>query len=519
MPPDLLKLQRMPHAVARWQKAQQELLGGRHGRAVAGYRDLVRHFPGVVQLWFELGMAAAGQLDFRMAEEAFRRAEELAMNDAASLVLIGQQYHRLRRVDRARACFELAVAAEPSSVPARLSLAAWYERAHRIDDAWACLAACPPGGVEAPQADCLRALLLHRQGRNSEAETLLRDIVRSAPKDVRVRCSSRHLLGEVLDELGQYQEALRWLTEAKAELRRVSNIAKLEQEYERAERFRRELLAALTPQAIQRWRQEGAEADTGARLALLAGHPRSGTTLLEQVLGAHPDVQAFDESEAFVLEVSEQLAPMQASHGLTPEALTSLPGARRLELRRRYFKSLLRETDGKAAARVLLDKNPGLTSALHLWLRLFPGSKVLVALRDPRDVVLSCFFQNLVLTSTNANFLSLDRAARHYAHMMDVWLRLRDLGGFDWLETRYEDLVANLEQEGRRVTEFLGLSWHANQANHREVGRRKLLFAPTYNDVTKPVHRGAVGRWQRYAEALAPVQEKLAPYCRSFGYG
>ena len=78
--------------------------------------------------------------------------------------------------------------------------------------------------------------------------------------------------------------------------------------------------------------------------------------------------------------------------------------------------------------------------------------------------------------------------------------------------------MTGLEAEGKRVTEFLGLAWHPQQAKSHETAARKLLFAPTYNDVTKPVHNRAVGRWRHYAEALAPIQEKLAPYCRAFGY-
>ena len=102
--------------------------------------------------------------------------------------------------------------------------------------------------------------------------------------------------------------------------------------------------------------------------------------------------------------------------------------------------------------------------SLNVWLRVFPELKVIIALRDPRDVVISCFFLNIMLNSTNVNFLSLERTAKHYADLMDVWLRMRELGGFDWIETRYEDVVANLEAEGKRVTEFLGLSWHPDQA-------------------------------------------------------
>jgi hypothetical protein len=116
------------------------------------------------------------------------------------------------------------------------------------------------------------------------------------------------------------------------------------------------------------------------------------------------------------------------------------------------------------------------------------------------------------------NFLSVERTARHYADLMDVWLRMRELGGFAWREVRYEDIVENLEVEGRKATEFLGLPWDAAQNRYYDTARRKFLFAPTHHEVRQPLYRRAVGRWKNYAEALAPVQEKLAPYCRAFGY-
>ncbi len=166
----------------------------------------------------------------------------------------------------------------------------------------------------------------------------------------------------------------------------------------------------------------------------------------------------------------------------------------------------------------MLDKNPTPTGSLHLWLRVFPESKVLIALRDPRDVIISCFFQNLALTPLNANFLSLDRSVKHYADLMDTWLRLRACGGFEWLETRYEDVVGHLEAEGRRVTEFLGLTWHADQAACHEAARRSIVYSPTYSEVAQPVYARAVGRWRNYAAALEPHLPRLAPYLQAFGY-
>ena len=116
------------------------------------------------------------------------------------------------------------------------------------------------------------------------------------------------------------------------------------------------------------------------------------------------------------------------------EALDTLERSRRSTLRERYIKSLLREVEATPETKVLLDKNPSPTASLHIWLRVFPELKVIIALRDPRDVIISCFFLNIMLNATNVNFLSLERTAKHYANLMDVWLRLRELGGFSGLK-------------------------------------------------------------------------------------
>ena len=515
---DLANLQRSAKDMARWQKAQQQLMGGRHASALASYEDLLKHFPGVAQLWFETGIAAAGELDFDFASQSFHKAAELDPRDFSLLILIGQQFHRLRRLDQARACFDRAVAIAPVSPVTRINLAMWLEREGQLDEATACIEASLAANPQDGQSRYFRAFLLHRQGRNTEAETALHHLIKSDTKDPNTRVSSRHLLGVVLDKLGYYDEALRWLLEAKVLVRQLHHPATLERDYDKMDQRRRDLLAALTPDTIKRWRDEGPAVANHPQLAFLGGHPRTGTTLIEQILGAHPEIMAFDESEAFVQEIANPIAPVQSPKALTVGELNVLSPAARASMGQRYLKSLLREDSAAPGAKMLLDKNPSATASLHLWLRIFPDLKVIIPLRDPRDVVLSCFFQNLSLTVANVNFLSFERAARHYADLTDVWLRLRELDGFSWIETRYENLVANLEHEGRRVTKFLGYDWHPNQANYRESARGKFVFAPTYSDVRKPVHERAVGRWENYAAAMQPIQTRLGPYCRAFGY-
>jgi hypothetical protein len=229
--------------------------------------------------------------------------------------------------------------------------------------------------------------------------------------------------------------------------------------------------------------------------------------LLEQILDAHPGVAALDEPTAF-LEV------------LQPEFHKSsqLSSARVNVLRRNYIQALRNDLETNAAGKVLIDKNPSPTARLPLWLRVFPELRVLIALRDPRDVVLSCYFQNIPLNAANVNFLSLERLAKHYADLMGIWLTVREWAGFNWIETRYEDIVANLPVEGRRVTEFLGLKWHSDQEKFHEKSGARQLYSPTYQDVTHPVYSRSVGRWHAYEKYLAPILPALEPFCRTFGY-
>src|SRR5260370_22346744 len=107
--------------------------------------------------------------------------------------------------------------------------------------------------------------------------------------------------------------------------------------------------------------------------------------------------------------------------------------------------------------RIHLDKNPTLTLVLPGYLRLFPETRLLIALRAPRDVVISCFMQYLPLNPNSVCFLTLERTARRYANDMQVWRHLRQMIASPWLETRYEDTVTDLKKEARRALEFIGL--------------------------------------------------------------
>jgi hypothetical protein len=182
--------------------------------------------------------------------------------------------------------------------------------------------------------------------------------------------------------------------------------------------------------------------------------------------------------------------------------------------REMYLRNLATALGDSGAGKTLLDKNPGQTSWLPAFLRLFPELRVLIALRDPRDVILSLYFQN----QPNTNCLTLEQHARVYRSVMEIWLAVREWEGLRWLETRYEDLVADLAGEGGRITNFLGLSWHENQAQFHRHNREKTVLSNNYSNVTQPIYNRAVGRWRHYEKYIAPALAILEPFCELYGY-
>ena len=163
----------------------------------------------------------------------------------------------------------------------------------------------------------------------------------------------------------------------------------------------------------------------------------------------------------------------------------------------------------------MVDKNPSQLVNLPLWLRLLPELRVLVALRDPRDVVVSSYFFDLPPNATSVQFLDWESTARHYATFMDLWRQMKDrLPAGCWMESRYEDIVSDTAGETARVAGFLGLSTVEKSSGDSSV----TLHSPNYATASQPVHARSVGRWRNYEESLRETGKTLEPLVRLFGY-
>jgi hypothetical protein len=189
------------------------------------------------------------------------------------------------------------------------------------------------------------------------------------------------------------------------------------------------------------------------------------------------------------------------------------------QAREGYFRAMELFLGNPIGHRMLIDKNPNCQSFILVFVRYFQEIKLLVPLRDPRDVVLSCFMQTLLPIKTgNVAFLNLEATVRTYTRVMGIWQTLKPLIKNPFLEVRYEDMVDNLESVARRTLDFLGVPWDARVLDFDEHARKKLVRSPTYADVTQKVYKRARGRWLNYKKYLEPHLEKLEPFVKAFGY-
>jgi Tfp pilus assembly protein PilF len=245
---------------------------------------------------------------------------------------------------------------------------------------------------------------------------------------------------------------------------------------------------------------------------ILIGFPRSGTTLLESVLAAHEGVAVLDEKD---LLAAANHAYLSDGKGL--DRLAAADEQELAPLRADYWDRVA-GFRGDVAGKVFVDKRPLGAMRLALAARLFPSAKILFAVRDPRDVILSCYRRQFLLNPSMYEFLDLSGAARFYSALMRLSATAREKFAQPWLETRHEALVDDFEGEMRRVLEFLDLPWSADIHGFAQKARDLSLWTPSSAQVVQGLNSDGVGQWRHYREQLEPVLPTLRPWIEKFGY-
>ena len=471
--------------------------------------------PANFGILLNLGQRYGLRYDYAAAERCFEQAVRVAKNRTHVLTAAGELSDFFANPKLPEQYFQKALEQKDAPAETFAKAAEFYERLRRMEEASTLLDRALQLDPKCGLAWLARARLLRHAGNLEEAEKVLRPILTTAEREVRIR--GYYELGAILDRQARYDEAMTAFLEAKKIL--LENARPMIANLLAGRAVIRPRRADIKAEAMQGWFDARAELQPFHRLALLAGHARSGTTLLEQVLDSHPDIISAEETEIFMddafLPLRAGLPPNITMFGVLKLAQTS---ALR-QSRERYFRTMELHLNQSIGSRLLLDKNPTVTYRVAAFARIFPEAKILLMLRDPRDVVMSCFMQPyLHIEVTGLSYLTLDLTVDDYTFVMEAWKAHGPLLKNPCLEVRYEDTVADLESVSRRVLDFLGVSWDASVLKFDEHARTRKVKSPTYADVTQPVYKRAQGRWRNYEKYLKPYLHRLEPFVKEFGY-
>lgn len=348
----------------------------------------------------------------------------------------------------------------------------------------------------------------------------------SVPEDQYV-ASAWKVVGKALDAEGSYEAAFTAFKKANDILAKGQNIA------ENPLRRRIEVYRALYN---KEWVAEWNEYPTDEEPVFLLGFPRSGTTLLEQVLDAHKDIQTLEEAPTMA-GVMREVAPWLNAMALKDGAMSAsqswkqqwLAGFRYMSklqesqiklLRNTYFQ-VVDERLNRVNRKRLIDKMPLNSVEIGLILRLFPNARFIVAVRHPCDSVLSGYMQPFQMNESMANFVNLEMGASLYKNVMRLLWQYEEVFGLSGrMHTiRYEDLVSDLEAEASKVLTFLDLKWDESVLSFdQHAQKRKTLATPSYQGVTQQIYSGSVERWRHYAQWLKPVLPHFRDAAERYGY-
>jgi Flp pilus assembly protein TadD len=480
----------------------------RPAEAVEELDGLLARRPEFQEARFNRGAAYYALRRLTEAEADFRHILKRQPVHAGALNELGRVMLKRTRVREAAEFFREGHRQYPKDLRFLVNLAGALERLNDLPGAEAAIEKALALAPQAPALLYMRACLAHRLGRFAEARGHLDDML-SKELSQEHRSEALFELGEVLDKLGESGNAFQAIASGNA-LRAQSPAAQGAD----GARFLARVTQAHEGFTRERIRMVAARAPACERLppVFFVGFPRSGTTLMERALKAHPRIVTTDERSP--------LAPILAElseNSTYPEDLEHLTDGQVKELQDRFWAGA--ETNlGPLEERLLVDKMPLNIVNLGLANCLFPDARVLVALRDPRDACLSCFMQRFQFSDAMVNFFELERTATTYVAVMKLWLHLRQALSLPWHEYRYEDLVEDFEGTLRDVLDFIGLPWHEDVMAYGKRAKDQVITTPSYRQVTRAIDTRAAGRWRRYQGELSPILPVLQPLVGAFGY-
>jgi tetratricopeptide (TPR) repeat protein len=469
---------------------------GKVDEALAWYQEALQRDPNTAKIHCNLASALEEKDQHEEAIARYEIALRLDPNCAEAYNGLGFVRHEQGRDEEAKPLYKKAISLKPDFAPAYCNLANLLEEHNDLEGAKECFrsaVSCDPhhAGARAQLASLLRSKL------PDEDLASIRRMLDDPELVEGKRSVLLFGLAHVLDARGEYAEAAECLRRGNA--LNVESWQKRGEAYDPAAHthFIDEMIAACTPAFFERTRGMGLDSE---RPVFIVGLPRSGTTLVEQVLASHSQVHGAGELR-FVREDFESLPAVMGSSDNSITCLGRIDGPTARIVGQRHLDRLhgLHAT----AARVV-DKMPDNYLYLGMLAVLFPRARFIHCRRDLRDIAVSCWTTNFRQIRWASDPEHIASRFREYQHIMAHWRETLPVSTF---EVTYEDTVTDLEGVARQLVAWCGLEWEPACLAFHELKRPVRTASVT--QVRQPIYTTSVARWKNYEPDLCDLFAKL----------
>ena len=431
---------------------------------------------------------------FDQALASLDRALRIHPGHVIALNHRGGALAELGRFEEALACFDRALAIRPDYAEALENKASTLAAQGRMAEAAAAIdqaIALAPKRAHAYFLSTTYARVKPDDRRLPAMEALASDMTSLSADD---QIDLNFALAKAYRDLGDAERSFPRLTAGAALKRKFAP-------YDEASVLRgfETVARTFTRDLMERLAGAGDESPTPV---FIVGMPRSGTTLIEQILAAHP--RAFGAGEIGDFAVAVEALRASDKMAAYPEFAAHMTAQQARNLGADYVRRI--RTLAPAAARIV-NKTPANFAFVGLIRIALPNARIIHARRDPLDTCFSCFAQNFELSSAPyANDLGeLGRFYRAYEALMEHWRAV--LPPDAMIEVRYEEVVADLEGQARRIVDACGLDWDPRCLEFHKVDRP--VRTASVAEVRQPIYATGVGRWRAYEAFLGPLREAL----------
>ena len=457
---------------------------GHYPESLVRYQQAVRLWPTDAEFHLKLASAAWRAEQSHLVEPHLLEAIRLDSRHARAHDLLARWHHHKDHVDKALAHSAKAIELEPHNTEFILTRALVLEAAGDTQEAWKLIEPVLEDSFLAERAAGLYARIAPRIQQESRALERIGRSLQSPPIDPSIRPRTHFAAASLLDRMGRYDEAI-------AQARAARQLMGLSHDPAEHAAY---ISAKIAYATAERMRRLPHATHGNRRPVFIVGMPRSGTSLVEQILACHPQVYGAGELDDLV-RVSASLHDQGDPYPLCLDKLTT-PKANRIA--GEYLAAI---ASLNSTATYVTDKNPFNYVHLELIELFFPDSHVIHCVRDPLDTCLSCYMTDFeVANGFQSELRHVGTYYRQYERLMAHWKSVLKL---PMLEVRYEDVVNDVEGQARRMLEFLSLPWDERCLSFHQS--RRPVTTASRDQVRRPLYASSVGRWRHYEKHLSEL--------------